>query len=304
MFSPRLIISPFNNNKSDITTIQSPVSSSSSMYRRPETIRFSSQSSMKHDANGCCSCGTVAGHYMSALRYAVSSDEPIACDKQLFDLIWQMTNLILSHRETSKYQYLSWFELVTMELWEFAKRLKDESLECDFHVSIHNMSIDSGDSSSDEYTSIHNDMEENYRRSIRITIYNCRASVYEQSNQYSQAILYYRKCASVRPTPFEPQQYLQQSALLAIQRLSKLSPPTPVLKKRPTASSTKSSDSFSTTSTSSSISSKSSLSSCSQCSTEKKTMPVCAKCKITPYCSVRCMKSHQSIHASICSRKS
>ncbi|KAI8092031.1 hypothetical protein BDF21DRAFT_410784 [Thamnidium elegans] len=312
MFSPKLIISPLNNHaKSDITTIESPASYFCSTnhyaqqlnidrkYSISEAIYLASQSNMKHDANGCCSCDTVVGYYMAALR-SVNALEIMTCTKELFDLIWRMTNLVLSHRETSKHQYLNWFGMVTSELWEFAKRLKEESYECDLHVPMLVNTSSSSSSGESDSGSEYDDDEESYRRSIRITIYNCRALVYEQSNEFSQAIIYYRKCASVRPTPFESQQHLQQSALLAIQRLQKLSP-APVLKQRPTYSSFRSFDSASTSSASS-TSSRSSIC-CSQCGIEKLAMPVCAKCKVQPYCSVRCMKSHKSVHASVCCSK-
>ncbi|GAA5805113.1 hypothetical protein HPULCUR_010626 [Helicostylum pulchrum] len=327
MFSPKLIISPLSSTyaKSDITTIESPASYFCSTnhyaqqlnlerkYSISEAIYLAShQSNMKHDAKGCCSCDTIVGYYLAALRSVnaattTGGETTIACTKELFDLIWRMTNLVLSHRETSKYQYLSWFGIVTSELWEFAKRLKEESYQCDLHVPMMLVKTSSSSSSSSSGESDggsgseYDDNEESYRRSIRITIYNCRALVYEQSSEFSQAIIYYRKCASVRPTPFESQQHLQQSALLAIQRLLQLFPAAPP-KQRPTYSSFRSFDSASTTTTSSSssISSRSSMC-CSQCGIEKLAMPVCAKCKVQPYCSVRCMKSHKSVH--VCGSK-
>lgn len=274
-----------------------------------DAIRLASQANMKHDANGCCCCDVVAGYYMTALKYARES-EPIHCNGDLFDLAWRMTNLVLAHRETSKYQYLSWFDMITEDLWEFAKQLKEESFESDLHIptqgifnkrgSMDSLASDASDSSSGE-----SENEENYRRAIRITIYNCRALVCEQSNEINQAIIYYRKCASVRPTPFDQQRHLQQTALAAMQRLVQSSATSSsTLSKRPIFHpGFMSSESICTSGTASSASSLTSSTSnmcCTQCGIEKPVMPVCAKCKVQPYCSVRCMKSHKSVHDSVC----
>lgn len=322
MFSPKLILSPLNNDvKSNSARIESPTSyffstnhyeqqlniESIRQHSLSDAIRLASQANMKHDANGCCGCDVVAGYYITALRYA-RENEPIFCNRDLFNLVWRMTNLVLSHRETSKYQYLSWFEMITVELWEFAKQLKEESYECDLHIPSYGAntkrgSIDSVNSDT-SYNGYDND-EENYRRAIRIAIYNCRALVYEQSSEFNQAIIYYRKCASVRPTPFEPQQHLQKIALESMQRLIRSLPPSPVSGQRPSYPGFMSCNSLSTsttTSSSSSIVSRSPMN-CSQCGIEKVVMPVCAKCKIQPYCSLRCVKSHKDTHSSVCGSK-
>ncbi|KAI8379026.1 hypothetical protein BD560DRAFT_33896 [Blakeslea trispora] len=266
-----------------------------------DAIRLASQVNMKHNASGCDRCDLVAGYYITALRYARES-EPVQCNSLLFELVWQMTNLVLAHREANKHQYLQWFDSITTELWDFAKQLKEESFECDSHIPLDGMakrrSIDSTQSDESE-----ND-EENYRRAIRITIYNCRALVCEQSNEISQAIVYYRKCAAVRPTPFEPQQHLQQAALAAMQRLIESSRPISQLRHKNTLSSVFTCDSISTSSTVSSasnsvLSARTSMQ-CTHCGLEKLTMPVCARCKTQPYCSVRCMKSHKEAHQTNC----
>jgi hypothetical protein len=177
--------------------------------------------------------------------------------------------------------------MITHELWDFAKRLKEESSECDLHVST------DGKRGSIDSTNSMNSEDENYKRAIRITIYSCRAQVCEQSNEEKQAIIYYRKCASVRPTPFEAQQHLQQTALATMQRLL-------IESARPTSS-----YSISSTSSRSTCSSTTTISrpimTCSHCGIEKLVMPVCARCKTQPYCSVRCIKSHKSIHSTTCS---
>lgn len=323
MFSPKLVVSTFNPDcKTNAARAESPASYFCStnhyeqqlkieairQYSLSDAIRLASQANMKHDANGCSDCDVVAGYYITALRY-VRENVPILCNRDLFDLVWRMTNLVLSHRETSKYQYLSWFEMITLELWEFAKQLKEESYECDLHIPTHTASnsikrgsIDSVISDSSSYNNGEENDEENYRRAIRITIYNCRALVYEQSSEFNQAIIYYRKCASVRSTPFEPQQHLQKSALESMQRLVRSLPASPISRQRPSYPGFMSSESLSTSTTTSSNSSvvSKSLVNCSQCGIEKIVMPVCAKCKVQPYCSVRCMKSHKDTHSSVC----
>jgi hypothetical protein len=298
MFSPKVIVSQHTGVKSDIR----PTSYfSTDHYHKQlndnhqssfqEAIKLASQVNMKHDANGCYQCDQVAGYYMTALGYAKRS-EPIQCNSDLFDLVWHMTNLVLSHRETNKYQRLNWFDTVAHALWDFAKRLKEESFECDLHVPT-NGKRGSIDSTSSTASSSSENEDENYRRAIRITIYNCRAQVCEQANEEKQAIVYYRKCASVRPTPFEAQQHLQQTALATMQRLIESS--------RPTIKQSFTSDSISTISTSSSTTLSRPMVSCSNCGIEKLVMPVCARCKTQPYCSVRCIKSHKTTHSATCS---
>ncbi|RCH85151.1 hypothetical protein CU098_007099 [Rhizopus stolonifer] len=312
MYASKLVVSPVYVDKKQEQGSPTSYFSSSNHYQHQlnveairqhsleDAIRLASQVNMKHTASGCDRCDLVAGYYITALRYA-RENEPVQCNTILFDLVWQMTNLVLAHRETSKYQYLHWFDLITTELWDFAKQLKEESFECDTHIplldgDIKRLSIDSSHSDDSEHD------EENYRRAIRITIYNCRALVCEQSNEITQAIVYYRKCASVRPTPFEPQQHLQQTALATLQRLIKTSRPVSQLKHKNTFSSVFTSDSISASSTTSSVSSLSSKTSmcCSNCGIEKQVMPVCARCKIQPYCSVRCIQSHKETHVSSC----
>lgn len=239
---------------------------------------FQQQVNVKHDANGCCQCDRIAHDYVTALALIKNTD-PIPCNNDLFEFVWQITNLILSHRESHTFHYLSWFDLVTAGLWDLAKQLKEQSLECDLPVNMKRNSIQSFSSSTDDDED--EEDEENYRRAIRITIYNCRALVCEQMNDIHQAMVYYRKCASVRPTPFEPQQHLQFAAFKSLSRLSNLS---------------------SIGSSSSSLSSDSSLVTCTACGLEKSYMPVCSKCKSQPYCSIRCMKSHSSIHSQTCQK--
>lgn len=300
MLNQKTVFSPSNHSKECVN-----LSNQSNTYPQldmeklrqhslSDVIRLASQANMRHDANGCDQCHVVAEYYTTAIRYARES-EPIQCNDELFDLVWRMTNLVLAHRETNKYQFLGWFDMVTAELWDFAKQLKDESWDRDNYINS-TTSLQFLSDSEDEEAS----EEENYRRAMRITIYNCRALVCEQYNQKSQAVIYYKKCASVRSTPFEHQQYLQQSALTAIQRLADTNRPLPPSKIRSYSGFSGFSSDASSTSTSGS---NTSFSACSNCGLEKMNMPVCAKCKTQPYCSVRCMKSHKSIHESICSSK-
>jgi hypothetical protein len=259
-----------------------------SQYSIKDLIQLASQVNVKHGANGCYQCHIVCGYYMKALKYA-REQEPVVCNQDLFELVSEMINLVLSHRETSTYQLLPWFDMLTLELWDFAKQLKEESIENDLFIPASGIiRQDSIDSDEDE-----EDDEEVYKRAIRVSIYHCRALVSEQHKDMEQALVYYRKCASVRPTVFEPQPSLQKNAFSALQRLHSTRP-TLTLKHR--SSSAYSSDSHS-------YSSSQSFLFCSNCGTEKQRMPVCAKCKIQPYCSVRCMKSHKSTHELTCSKE-
>ncbi|ORE00992.1 hypothetical protein BCV72DRAFT_218116 [Rhizopus microsporus var. microsporus] len=292
MLSPKVLQSPSIESK----TVLQPSYFSSNHYQYQlavdakrkysvkDCIRLASQVNTKHDANGCYRCDLVASYYMTALKIA-REQEPIICNQDLFQLVSEMINLILSHRETSKYQSLAWFDLLTAELWELAKQLKEESFENDLYIPMDELELE--------------DEEEMFKRAIRTSIYHCRAVVCEQHKDVEQAIVYYRKCASVRPAVFESQQNMQKHALTSMRRLiSSEVPSRPIstLKTRPTWSSTYSSDSAS-----SSIRTLSTFI-CSNCSIEKQTMPVCAKCKIQPYCSIRCMKSHKSVHELTCSK--
>lgn len=243
------------------------------------------QVNMKHDANGCSQCDKVAYSYITALQL-IKQNDPIPCNNDLFEFVWQITNLILSHRESHTYHYLPWFDPVTSELWDLAKLLKEQSLECDLPFNMKQRGsfssfISSSGTEDDDYEEVRND-EEDYRRAIRITIYNCRALVCEQLKDTQKALLYYRKCASVRPTPFEPQQHLQYAAVKALTRLSSTAPLI---------------DSNSSVSSDSSA-----LTSCTNCGIEKSYMPVCSRCKSQPYCSISCMKSHYSLHSQTCKK--
>ncbi|KAI9483937.1 MAG: hypothetical protein EXX96DRAFT_560242 [Benjaminiella poitrasii] len=269
--------------------------------------RLASQVNMKHDAKGCKGCDIVASYYINALRLC-KEVEPIECTNELLNLVWKITNLVLAHQETSMHRHLSWFDTITLELWKLAKQLKGESYENDLHIPLNDdhafQKRDSIDSVASDNYSIN---EEHYRRAIRITIYNCRALVYEQSNIIQQAIVYYRKCASVRPTAtFESQ---QRSALAAMRRLS-TSSQSPSSKRKNISFSTmvvyhdySSSDSISSraTKSSGSLPLEDPLVSCSNCGIEKVTMPICARCKIQPYCSIRCLNSHKVTHNTFCS---
>ncbi|CEP13140.1 hypothetical protein [Parasitella parasitica] len=311
MYSPKILV-PTSITESKLA-VQSfaPIFTTTNHYRQQlniesirqhslkDAVRLASQVNMKHDTNGCDGCDLVAGYYMTALKYARES-EPIQCNSVLFDLTWQMTNLVLSHRETSTYQYLHWFDLITAELWEFAKQLKEESFERDLHValsegsSIDSLAKETRSDSGEEHE------EETYLRAIRITIYNCRALVCEQSNEVNQAIVYYRKCASVRPTPFELQQHLQQTALATMQRLMEASRFSITHKLKSSSTFTLESSTSSAASSSVSSSSNSRTVNCSCCGIEKSVMPVCSRCRSQPYCSVRCVKAHKLVHQLSC----
>ncbi|KAF7729617.1 hypothetical protein EC973_003990 [Apophysomyces ossiformis] len=154
-----------------------------------------SQVNVRHDVHGCFQCAALATRYLQALDY-VKKAEPILCNGDLLELVWRMTHLVLEHRETRCYQALHWFDQVTQNLWDFAKRLKDEAMP-----------------------TMADTEQENYRRAVQITIYSCRALIHQQIGDIDKAIGYYRKCTGVRPCNIESQTLLQQSALVTLDRL-------------------------------------------------------------------------------------
>ncbi|KAG0168124.1 hypothetical protein DFQ30_005185 [Apophysomyces sp. BC1015] len=185
--------------------------------------------------------------------------EPIICTAELLELVWRMTHLVLEHRETRCYRPLHWFDRVTHDLWDFAKRLKDETV----------FGIDTE--------------QENYRRAVQITIYSCRALIHQQIGDIDKAIGYYRKCVAVRPCKIESQNVLQESALVALDRLITDSPTPPP-------------------SSASSVSSQSSFVCCANCGVERRAMPVCARCRSQTYCGAKCLKAHKPIHELVCNQ--
>ncbi|KAI9249539.1 hypothetical protein BY458DRAFT_525515 [Sporodiniella umbellata] len=257
-------------------------------YSIKEYVQLASQVNTKHDSQGCYQCSRVCGYYMAALKCA-REREPIRCHQDLFELVSGMVQLALSHRETSTYQVLPWFDMMTLELWDLAKQLKEESKLSDLHQPI--QALYDGEEEEEEEEGI--ETQEAYLRAIRIAIYHCRALVCEQHKEIDLAVVYYRKALSVRPSPLEPS--LQSQAKAALLRLLPSQPMT----SRPSSTLKHSSHSFS--SCDSSLSS-SSTQPCAHCGLEKPKMPVCSRCRVQPYCSVKCIKAHQPIHLLNCSR--
>ena len=188
--------------------------------------------------------------------------------------------MILEHVENG-YQAGDWFTSITSNLWALAKQLKDEESRPDYYVSTTTLGVIT------EKEDNCCDPQETYRRAIRITIYNCRAVVNQHSDNFDKAIVYFRKCIAVRPPTLETEKLLRQSALVALDRLVEQH----VSKSRSSSIST---------SSSSASSSASSSSSCGNCGVEKRSMPVCARCKAKPYCSSRCLVAHKVAHEREC----
>ncbi|KAI8089862.1 uncharacterized protein BX664DRAFT_334102 [Halteromyces radiatus] len=234
----------------------------------------------KHDEKGCQQCDLVAMYYRQALHGSRQQEQ----SDDVLELVWQMTKMLLEHMETRLYHHLDWFDPMAHDLWMYAKWLKEDQ------------------------------PEEPVENAIRITIYHCRAAIYQydggMENLY-KARLYYRKCLALS-TSFDTQQDLQNNAssFLSDHPLvlvtptfspssssSLLSNHPPSLQSPTSISSTPSSISLSSSTTSSFA-----ISACGQCGLEKKAMPVCAKCKYQRYCSIKCLKQHQPSHTLVCQK--
>ncbi|KAI7867277.1 hypothetical protein BDF14DRAFT_1804693 [Spinellus fusiger] len=271
------------------STIQSPLKDSrenshstllSVQLLNPSSIQnglqLASQVNVTHVEDECIGCSKVAWYYRKTLQYICQS-EPIHCQADTLELVWKICCLVLAHCESGRAGYHRWVDAMVQELWYFGKRLKDEVYAPQLMLPIqHN------------YKSFPNttitDQQSDYRQAIRVAIYYCRGELYHQSNNIPQATLYYRKCIAI-PTTFEEQQWLQISASKALQTMGARESP-----------------SYSANvSCSSSLSSGSSTSSsCSNCGVEKRTMPICAKCKKQVYCSARCLIAHKATHEPYC----
>lgn len=260
-----------------------------------------------HDATGACvRCGIVAGYYLQALEQLPRQqlDGRIVCSPDLLELVSQMTHMLLDHQEGRN--NLLWFMPMSKRLWRLAKDLKDESEGSDFYTTIsivapHQKAIVTVQE--DVSVTRMGEEQEDHRRAIRITIYHARALLSQNKGKLDKAITYYRKCVSV-PLPlnkyplFEVQRLLRQAALAALERLAyeqhlTQEAVTSKLPKSPSVTS-------STASSSSSSSSCSNAKTCACCGTEKRSMPVCAKCRSQTYCSIRCLTAHKKAHQPEC----
>ncbi|ORZ03636.1 hypothetical protein BCR43DRAFT_483689 [Syncephalastrum racemosum] len=248
-----------------------------------------------------CRCKTAISFHLSMLRYYKKQvDEEfgtLVCSRDLLEVVWQICQVLLEHTEqqppSNKY-YASlrgepWLEQVQREIWDLGKQLKDESVESDY--------VTPGDGREQEVWGVaqQQDDQELYRRAIRISIYFSRALLYQHQHNLDKALMYYRKCLSVRPVPrqlFETQYQVQQSAWETMEALQ--SRHEQMLHEA--SISTTSLD----TSSESSESSTSSPRSCGQCGAERRVMPVCARCRTQAYCSRRCLTEHQPVHKTTC----
>ncbi|KAL0074326.1 hypothetical protein J3Q64DRAFT_1772578 [Phycomyces blakesleeanus] len=236
----------------------------------------------------CIGCDVVANIHRTAILVA-RQQEPIVCNGVLLELVSQTIRLLSSHLETHTTHYLSWFDNLSLDLWEFSKQLKDETNESDIHPL--NLTTPPYSPSEEKYMVFED--PENYRRATRAEIYYFRALMNEYaSTNIEEAIQYYRKCVTVRPTLLPSHHHIQQSAAAALQRLG--------------ATNSDSSSAFKsrTSSVSSrSLGSSSSSTSCSSCGKEKRVMPVCAKCKTRYYCGMACLKADKAKHSLYCTTK-
>ncbi|CAO3692768.1 unnamed protein product [Rhizopus stolonifer] len=209
----------------------------------------------------CSQCVHMSKYCGKAL-HSSRTHSFVRCDSDLFQLVELSIQLIQYHAEHT----CSWIPALLHELFELSKQIKEESAEVDRLTLLEE----------EESTE-----EDGWDRAIRISIYYCRASLYEQQNM-QRALEYYRKCLCVRPSKHT--NLVQRSARLALEQLgqSHIRPYFP--------------------SRTSSVSSKGSAAhkSCSNCGREKRGMPVCSQCKSQYYCTVRCLKEHKPIHALEC----
>lgn len=235
----------------------------------------------KHDGQGCQQCDMVAYYY----RQVLEESRYYEMDPCVLELVWQMTKMLLEHLEARLYHPLDWFGVMARDLWQYAKRLKEEGVEGELE------------------------------NAIRITIYHCRASIHQHGGTMDdlfKARIYYRKCMSL-PTVFARQQSLQDAASSFLSQnpfsLSMSSSTLSISSSHSNSSSQsysshppplQSPSSISSSSTVSSFSSTPLVTNCGHCGLEKKAMPICAKCRSQRYCSARCLKEHRAIHVLTC----
>ncbi|KAG1052244.1 hypothetical protein G6F43_005610 [Rhizopus delemar] len=212
---------------------------------------------VEHKEN-CSQCARVANYCRMTLKSSRRLDNLIECDSDLFELVQLSIQLIQYHME----HLSSWIPALFHELCELNRQLKEESVERDSLIPL-----------SEEV----NEEEDRWACAIRVAIYHCRASLYEQQN-IQRSLEYYRKCLCVRPSKHT--RLIQQSARVALEQLSRVHV-RPCLPSRTSSVSSKGSTAHKT---------------CSNCGREKRGMPVCSRCKSQFYCTVRCLQEHKPIH--------
>ncbi|KAI9254494.1 hypothetical protein BDA99DRAFT_518554 [Phascolomyces articulosus] len=295
-----------------------------------DVVQLASREHTCHDTTSgkCYNCDTVAMYYLLGIEWVLKQqgdinqqDRPISCTPDLLELVWQMCQMVLAHTDPS-FQVGDWYGPMKKQLWILAKQLKEETIGSDCYVVNspttttpsspllnHNYNnyfqhhlVSSPPPSPMVFEHPQGDAEmvcdeqEMYRRAIRITIYHCRALVYQQNDEMEKAINYFRKCIAVRSPPtLEAQKLLGQSAMVALDRLLSQQQQQQNFH-TPTAKSSRSSS----ISSGSGGSASSSSSTCGNCGVEKRTMPVCAKCRVKFYCSSKCLVAHKIAHEKEC----
>ncbi|CAO3594967.1 unnamed protein product [Absidia cylindrospora] len=276
------IISTVKEETKNTPTIGYPRSSSSACIDQSSWINFLSSAigfgkQRKHGEKGCQNCDMVASYYLQLLEESQRHE----MNALVVELVWQMTKLLLEHMETRLYHQLEFFDVMARELYQYCKRLKEDQAEGELE------------------------------NAIRITIYHCRATIYQHDGGMDDLIrarLYFQKCLRL-PTKFEAQKSLQKTACTFISQH-------PLVLYTPSSINTNNDSSYFSlppplqspssiisTPSSSSLSSTSStplITPCGHCGLQKKAMPVCAKCKSQRYCTIKCLKEHQSSHMLIC----
>ena len=140
-----------------------------------------------------------------------------------------------------------------------------------------------------------------YNRVIRIMLYYTRAQA------TLHAFKYYKKCMDVSlpccgPTHVRAlaEHFRDLAAKGLEEEEEKQQDPTNPSKKMSARSMSVSSYRSSSSSQSGSSFNSTSSATCARCGVEKRAMPVCAKCKAQAYCSIRCLKAHQTVHQESC----
>ncbi|KAL7313227.1 hypothetical protein PS15m_007000 [Mucor circinelloides] len=235
-----------------------------------------------HDAQGkCFNCDKIANYYLAALRLN-KRKQPMQLNAMLLAIVQQTIALIQSHVDVSRTTHLPWLPVLMTELRELGKLVKDDSVQADRYIPL-SLPVNASTQCQQPLS-----MREEYGRTIRISIYHCRANLCEDMD-LNKAITYYRKCLSVHPTQLDFQhQKLQSSAKIALEHLIADQHKDDKSTIRPKLPSR-------TSSVSSGASSSCSMS-CSNCGVEKRGMPVCSRCKSQYYCGIRCLKAHKPVH--------
>lgn len=142
-----------------------------------------------------------------------------------------------------------------------------------------------------------------YSRVIRIMLYYTRAQA------TLRAAKYYKKCMDVALPCCGPSHIhalaehfrdLAAKGLEEEEKQQELQDSTSPSKKMSVRSMSVSSYRSSSSSQSGSSFNSTNSATCTRCGVEKRAMPVCAKCKAQAYCSIRCLKAHQTVHQESC----